>query len=361
MRTRLNIVCAVGALLSAACATAPERTEAPQACVPMAAAGSGATITGPWGFAGTMRNGLAPATPKDVAVTGTTVAPVTEPGAGLTDTAPVVSTAPTAEAPGSPGVLASEHKRGALQPDTDPYQIISAGKGLSLHKPMYLLPATYAEDYHGRKTEMLFQISLKQRLFGVPLYFAYTQKSFFDIYDTSESKPFRESDYNPELFYRYIPADREKWFHLGADVGIEHESNGKGLPDSRSWNRLYIAPFQTEGEHQIYWKWWWRLPEDKSKPRTDPTRDDNPDIGSYYGYSELHYQQQMFDRQSINTMFRWNPVTGHGAASLLYTIPNNANDPAFFWTFYFFQGYGESLIDYNHSITRVGVGVSIAR
>jgi phospholipase A1/A2 len=54
-------------------------------------------------------------------------------------------------------------------------------------------------------------------------------------------------------------------------------------------------------------------------------------------------------------------VTGHGAASLLYTVPNNASDPAFFWTFSFFQGYGESLIDYNHSITRVGIGVSIAR
>lgn len=359
MRTFLNIVCALGALLSAACSTVPERKEAPEACLP--AGTTGGTVAGPWGFAGSMRNGLAPATPRDVAVTGTTVAPVTAPGAGLTDTAPMVATAPTPEAPGVPGALATEHKHDALQPDTDPYQIVSAGKGLSLHKPMYILPATYSEDYHGRRTEMLFQISLKQRLFGVPLYVAYTQKSFFDIYDSPDSKPFRESDYNPELFYRYIPADREKWFHLGADVGIEHESNGKGLPDSRSWNRIYFAPFQAAGDHLIYWKWWWRLPEDKSKARTDPNRDDNPDITNYFGYSELHYQQQLFNKHLANAMFRWNPVTGHGAASLLYTIPNSASDPAFFWTFSFFQGYGESLIDYNHSITRVGIGVSIAR
>lgn len=248
-----------------------------------------------------------------------------------------------------------------LAPDADAYQIVSAGHGLSLHKPMYVLPLTYSDHYHGHKTEMLFQISLKQRLFGMPLYFGYTQKSFFDIYDSPESKPFRATDYNPELFYRYIPADVVRWHHLGADFGIEHESNGKGLPDSRSWNRIYLAPFQLAGEHVIYWKWWWRIPENKSLPRTDPNRDDNPDIGSYYGYSELHYEQQLLDRHLLHLMGRYNPVTGRGALSLQYTIPNNAADPSFFWMFTLWQGYGESLIDYNHSITRVGVGVALAR
>jgi phospholipase A1 len=330
----VHIVCAGTLLLSAGCATAPDKQETPQACpAPVATAGGSPTAAAPSGFAGNTGSAATPAPPSagDVALTGS-------------------------PSGGSPGPLVS------LKQDTDPYQIVSAGKGLSLHKPMYILPVTWAEDFHGRKTEMLFQISLKQRLFGVPLYFGYTQKSFFDIYDSSESKPFRESDYNPELFYRYIPSDREKWHHLGADFGIEHESNGKGLPDSRSWNRLYIAPFQAEGEHLIYWKWWWRLPEDKTLPRTDPNRDDNPDIGSYYGYSELHYEQQLFDTgQMAHAMLRWNPVTGHAAASLLYTIPNNPHSPDFFWTLYFFQGYGESLIDYNRSITRVGIGVSLAR
>lgn len=256
---------------------------------------------------------------------------------------------------------ASDKSYGPLQADPDAYQIVTAGRGLSLHKPMFVLPATWSEDYHGRRTEVLFQISLKQRLFGVPLYFGYTQKSFFDVFDSSQSKPFRESDYNPELFYRLIPKDAVKWHHLGADFGFEHESNGKGLPDSRSWNRLYIAPFQAAGEHLIYWKWWWRLPEDKSLPRTDPNRDDNPDIGSYYGYSELHYEQQLFDRQLAHAMLRWNPLTGHAAFSLQYTIPDRASDPSFFWMFYFWQGYGESLIDYNRSITRVGIGVALAR
>ncbi len=246
-----------------------------------------------------------------------------------------------------------------FEPDPDHYQIISAGKGLTLHKPMYVLPFTYSAEHNGRNTEMLFQISLKQRLFGVPLYFAYSQKSFFDY--AAKNAHFRENDYNPELFYRFTPAAPERWHHLGADIGIEHESNGKGLPDERSWNRVYIAPFQNEGEHTIYWKWWWRLPESKGLQATNPNRDDNPDIGSFYGYSELHYEQQLFKKNLMHLMGRYNPATGRGAVSLQYTIPNSAKDPSFFWMLYVWQGYGESLIDYNRSITRVGIGVALAR
>jgi len=320
----IRIVCAATVLLSAACTSTAHKDTAEQSCPVVPGETSAGTAAAPWGFGVAALSGAAP----------------------KQDTPAI---APPA----------------ALRPEPDIYHVVSAGKGLTLHKPMFILPYTYSPAFNGRRSEMLFQISLKQQLFGVPLYFAYTQKSFFDIYDSSESKPFRESDYNPELFYRLKNKEHpEQWWYLGADFGIEHESNGRGLPDSRSWNRLYIAPFQEEGRHLVYWKWWWRLPEDKSLPRTDPNRDDNPDIGSYYGYSELHYEQQFSSftaKDMLNGMVRWNPVTGHAAASLLYTVPNNASDPDFFWTLYLFQGYGESLIDYNRPITRIGVGVSLAR
>ncbi len=309
-----------------------------------------------------------PATAAEVPLTGDAPAPVTEPGAPVTATAPIVPNIPSAPtaAPASiagsdPMTPSVERKRGAFEADPDAYSVISAGSGLSLHKPMFLLPATYSEEYHGKKTEMLFQISLKQRLFGIPLYLGYTQKSFWQAYNQKRSTPFRETDYNPEIFYRFIPADRERWLHLGADFGFEHESNGKDLPDSRSWNRIYFAPFQAAGEHIIYWKWWYRLPEDKSKPRTDPDRDDNPDIQSYYGYSELHYEQQLFDKHLASFMLRWNPVTGRAGANFTYTIPNNKDDPSFFWMLYMFQGYGEDLLNYNHSVFRIGLGVALAR
>jgi len=357
MRTYGRIVCAVGALLSAACGTTPERRDAPQACVPVAATESG-TGAGPWGFNPSLSASLAPAIPAhDVPLTGTRVAGVTAPGTPLDQGAPVATTAPTSEAPKT----IQAERRSLFLPDPDAYDIVSAGRGLSLHKPMFLLPYTYSPAYDGREAEVMFQLSFKQRLFGIPLYAAYSQKSFWQAYNTHDSSPFRETDYNPELFYRYIPADRERWYHLGADVGFEHESNGMALPNSRSWNRFYAAIFQAEGDHLIYWKWWYRLPENDSIPATDPQRDDNPHIGTYYGYSELTYEQQLFGRQLLRAMVRYNPVTGKGAVNLQYTIPNKPSDPDFFWMLYMWQGYGEDLLNYNRSIFRIGVGVSLAR
>lgn len=293
----------------------------------------------------------------DVPLTAEQPAAVTEPGA------PAVKAAPTVDVAGAPATAVPAplppRERALFKYDPDAYSIVSAAKGLSLHKPMYLYPATYSDDYHGGQTEVLFSISLKLRLSDWPVYLAYSQKSFFQAYNNIASKPFRDNDYNPEAFYRFIPADRERWFHLGADAGIEHESNGQSLPGSRSWNRIYVAPFRAEGNSLIYWKWWYRIPEDKGKPRTDPKRDDNPDIQDYYGYSELHIQQQLFGHQLAHAMFRYNPARGRGAVNLQYSIPGPGNN--FFWSAYIWNGYGESLPDYNRSITRFGLGITLAR
>ncbi|GAC1629457.1 MAG: hypothetical protein NVS9B10_20670 [Nevskia sp.] len=296
-----------------------------------------------------------PTTLVDVPVTGEQPAAVTGPGAPLSSEAPrlpVAATPPAAAAPKS----ATE---ALFTPDPDAYSAINAARGLSLHKPIYLYPATYSDDYRGSTTEVLFAISLKVRVYKLPLYFAYSQKSFFQAYNGGNSKPFRDNDFNPELFYRYIPADRVRWLHLGADAGIEHESNGQSLPGSRSWNRIYLAPFWAEDKTLVYWKWWYRIPENKGRARDDPKRDDNPDIQDYYGYSELHLQQQLFGDQAAHLMVRYNPARGRGAVNLQYSLPGPGSN--FFWSAYVWNGYGESLLDYNRSITRFGLGVTLNR
>jgi phospholipase A1 len=242
--------------------------------------------------------------------------------------------------------------------DPDAYSIVSAASGLSTHKPMFILPATYSSKYDGKQTEVIFAISAKVQLFSTPFYFAYSQKSFWQVYDSAHSRPFRETDYNPELFYRWTP-DPKVWHYWGADVGVEHESNGQDVPDSRSWNRVYVAPFHAEGTSLWYIKAWYRIPEDKKKSPEDANGDDNPDIEDHYGYGEVHWQQQIGGRQVIHTMVRMNPETGHGALNINYTIPSR--DGSLFYQVYLWQGYGESLLDYDRSITRIGVGVAFSR
>ncbi len=272
--------------------------------------------------------------------------------------------APTAAAAPSPEEEDAEYEKRRrtswrIIVDPDTFALTSDTKGLSLYKPMYLLPATYSGRYPGSSSEVLFGLSVKLRLFEYPIFFAYSQKSFFQAFNGTDSKPFRDNNFNPEVFYRFKPKNRSRWLHLGADLGLEHESNGRDLPDSRSWNRLYFAPFYERQNTLVYWKWWYRLPEDQKRAISDPKRDDNPDIQDYYGYTELQLQQRLFGRHQASTLMRYNPTTGRGAVGLRYSVPGPGDN--FFWTFYVWQGYGESLLDYDRSITRVGLGISVAR
>lgn len=80
-------------------------------------------------------------------------------------------------------------------------------KGLSLRKPNYLLPLmNSSQDIAGRQnTEIKFQISFKQflgRVKGFDLFGAYTQKSMWRMFDQENSRPFRETNYNPEIYFR---------------------------------------------------------------------------------------------------------------------------------------------------------------
>ncbi len=245
-----------------------------------------------------------------------------------------------------------------LRGDPEGYSIVSVSKGLSTHKPMFFLPATWSGDYDGKQTEVIFAISAKTQLFGTPFYFGYSQRSFWQVYDSDRSRPFRETDYNPELFYRWAP-DPKDWHYWGADVGIEHESNGQDVPLSRSWNRVYVAPFRAKGKSLFYLKAWYRIPENEKETPDDPKGDDNPDIEDHYGYGEVHFQRQIGKGQVIHTMVRMNPETGHGAINLNYTIPSK--DGSLFYQLYVWQGYGESLLDYDDSVTRVGLGVAFSR
>ena len=232
--------------------------------------------------------------------------------------------------------------------------------GFSLHKPTYLT-LSYGDRYPGDQSELIFQFSGKAQLwdFGPgSLYFAYSQKSFLQVFNEKKSKAFRESNYNPEVFAR-VPKPFNLLPSWSFDAGFEHESNGEDLPNSRSWNRFYFAPYWVRGRQAVQLKIWQRLPENKDRAVTDPKRDDNPDIGSYYGYGELRYRQD-FDRNNslMDVMVRGNTNTGRGAVQVDFSTEIGPLGAVFLRVF---NGYGESLIDYNRSVTRVGVGLALQR
>lgn len=246
-----------------------------------------------------------------------------------------------------------------LRRDTDAFTLVNEKRGLSFHRPMYIFPLTWSPDFDSESSEVLFQISFKLRLLNRNLFFGYSQKSFWQLYNGNDSRPFRETNYNPEVFYRWTP----QWQRapgLGLDVGFDHESNGKELPDSRSWNRLVGAAYYESTRQLVHLRLWYRIPEDDNRAADDPKRDDNPDIYKYFGYGELRLQRKLFgDAKHVAAlMLRGNPATGKGAVQLNYSAPFS---DYVFWNLYVWSGYGESLIDYDRSITRVGLGFMLAR
>lgn len=81
------------------------------------------------------------------------------------------------------------------------------------------------------------QFSAKIRILKpYPLYLGYTQTMFWELWE--KSKPFYDSTYNPDLFYRWHLAESKD---TELDFGIiEHLSNGQEEARTRSANRTYI-------------------------------------------------------------------------------------------------------------------------
>ncbi|MGA8049540.1 MAG: phospholipase A [Burkholderiales bacterium] len=239
------------------------------------------------------------------------------------------------------------------------------------HKPTYLLLAHHsnnvntgpfspthaapAEPIDLRDTEAMFQLSFKFRLvdlqdsIGASLWAGYTQQSQWQVYNPEQSRPFRETNYEPELMLAFHP-DREflglRWRLL--NFGLVHQSNGQSDPLSRSWNRLYAQFGLERGGFELLLRPWWRVKE-------RPGSDDNPDIVDYMGHGDA-VASYHFGRQTISALGRYNARTGKGALQASWSFPMWRRVNGYVQAF---TGYGESLIDYNWKQTTYGLGIAL--
>ena len=241
------------------------------------------------------------------------------------------------------------------------------------HRPNYLLPLKYstspnstpfqtsiteAQDLGLDPVEAELQLSFKikgmEGVFGydnVDLWFGYTVTSFWQAYNSSISSPFRETNYEPEamLVFRTdyaLGGFRWRFFNLG----VSHQSNGRGEDLSRSWNRVYAQFGIERGNLAVLLRPWYRFPEDFED-------DDNPDIEDYMGQGDL---QAVYHngRNTYSLLLRNNfdSAENHGAVKLNWSFPLYGRLKGYVQ---YFDGYGESLIDYNHSQQSLGVGLSL--
>jgi len=252
--------------------------------------------------------------------------------------------------------VASEEEAFVITPYLPNYVLLGAYNSAELNNALYR-EINGDPDFQLDDVEVKFQLSLKvplaKGLIGNTgdLYAAFTNRSFWQAYNTNNSSPFRESNYQPEAWMRFY-SGLDFWGvrNVVNDIGIVHQSNGRGGTLSRSWNRIY-ARFVFERDNLAFaFQPWYRIKEDENK-------DNNPDIEDYMGNFEFTSAYKK-NRQEFSLMLRNNLKSDNnrGAAQLDWSFPiHNRMKGYVQW----FNGYGESLIDYDRRVNSIGVGFKL--
>lgn len=200
--------------------------------------------------------------------------------------------------------------------------------------------------------DVKFQISLSIRLTNATLpwhtylYLFYTQKTFWNVFE--ESMPMRDLNFNPGIGWT------KPFFVKGRYAGklsliVEHESNGRDGPESRSWNRVSLSGSAIINRWlMVHAKFWIPIIDGMN----------NKDILHYAGLYQSGFVANTTDNRwkfgltlvkRKGNFFNYNTIV-----DICWRVSKKTNLDLFAQ---YYNGYGENLIDYNkyHSRLRVGI------
>lgn len=193
------------------------------------------------------------------------------------------------------------------------------------------------------------------------LWFGYSQQSYWQLFNEQLSRPFRNTDHEPELMY-IVPTDAVLpggWKLRYSGLSLNHQSNGQTLPLSRSWNRVIAMAGAEKGDqYSLSGRLWYRLPETADS-------DDNPGISDYVGRAEVTGLWQVNKRHTLGVTLRHSLMSaGNGSLRLdwLRAIGDTGRGSmtsGLRFHMQLFSGYGDSLLDYNRQRTVLSVGLSL--
>jgi outer membrane phospholipase A len=172
-----------------------------------------------------------------------------------------------------------------------------------------------------------------------------------------ESRPFRDASYRPSIFWQGT-SYRDGFKPDLIRAGFEHESNGRDGPDSRSINTLFLQPGWVNRLSDV------RIVGFSSKFYAYQDKSDNPDIQRYRGYADWQIGYGRENGAVWLAQLR-SGTGGYSSAQVELSYP--LRNPLFARTGGFvyvqmFNGYGETLLDYNHKQpTQLRIGFAIVR
>ncbi|HEX8915772.1 MAG TPA: phospholipase A, partial [Humisphaera sp.] len=218
-----------------------------------------------------------------------------------------------------------------------------------------------------------FQVSFKYQVFNpegelakafwpvAGIHVAYTQTSLWDL--EADSAPFFDSSYKPELLWVMpeVQFDKGPVSRLGLQVGFEHESNGKGGADSRSLNFAYVRPSITFGDRA---DGWFATVAPKLQAYVIGFDQGNADITDYRGFGELSLIVGKRNGLQLRTTAWIGDDWDKGSVQLDLSYPIGplvGKNVDLYLHAQYFNGFGESLLQYNESTSIFRVGLSIVR
>lgn len=238
------------------------------------------------------------------------------------------------------------------------------------HKANYVLPVNYSSRINAfpgspaadhtvssplafDKTEAKFQLSFKVKAiedaFGDngDLWLAYSQQSNWQMYNNGNSSPFRETNYEPEVIFS-LRTDHKflGWDWRLLNFGFVHQSNGRQLPLSRSWNRVYAQFGFERGPFTVLVRPWHRLPEASDQ-------DDNPDIHDFVGSGDIRLAY-ISGGHVLSMLGSYSAVGQRGGVQAEWAFPISGSLKGYVQLT---GGYGANLIDYNHAQATLGFGL----
>jgi len=199
-------------------------------------------------------------------------------------------------------------------------------------------------------SDVKFQISISQRItksqlpFDTYLFIQYTQKAFWNVFQTS--MPMRDMNFNPGIGLGHLFIYKDNYIGKGY-LMIEHESNGKDSIFSRSWNKVTLcASIMINQNWETQFRIW--------APIVDS--DNNRDLLKYTGIVQMGATFRTDNRRlNASLLFtkRNSKMSFNTQAELSYKFNEKENQYIFLQ---YYNGYGENLLEYNQykSILRLG-------
>lgn len=248
---------------------------------------------------------------------------------------------------------------------------------LTPHRPVYVIvrktddvneqPSRTPAPVDYDKEELKFQLSFRSEIVSpeqfakfsssrLRLWLGFTQQANWQVFDADASRPFRETNYEPEgILTIDTRAHREDDAPVSAlpalvNLGLVHQSNGRSNPESRTWWRAYV-----QGG--------WQIPGGSLLARIWHTineggmRLDNADINDHVGRGDLVFRTAGDSLGHFSVLLRNNFRRVNRG---FYQVDWRSRGRVLIAPLHvqISTGYGESLLDYNHKQETLGVGFS---